>query len=447
MQSHFTTFTKKRMNWEQLLSLQRFGDTTKRIRKEIVIVSSIQNKFTIKTKLGLILFAISSVLTINAQEISDTTFGKGLLNFVAKDSTFSVKFAPRFQVRSNSSWDYNGYDYDSADYNFIVRRARLIFDGFAYSSKFKYKIELGLSNRDISGANQFNRNTPRYILDAVIMWNFAKNWELWAGQTKLPGNVERVVSSANLQLIDRSLLNSRFNIDRDLGLQLRHKSKLGNNFLIREKLAISQGEGRNVTEGNEGGLQYTARLELLPMGTFKSKGDYSQADLKREEKHKLMLGITYNFNENAVRERGFAGDYMIRTDGSIYATDQTTIFIDAMYKYKGFSFMGEYAKRTAENEIATEIDGITPTGDIVLTGNALNLQMGYLFRNNIELAGRFTSVTYEAITRTDPRKQYTLGLNKYIVGHKLKVQCDLTYTTIDGEQYNITFRLGFDLHF
>ena len=34
MQPHFSTFTKKRMNWEQLLSLQRFGDTTKRIRKE-----------------------------------------------------------------------------------------------------------------------------------------------------------------------------------------------------------------------------------------------------------------------------------------------------------------------------------------------------------------------------------------------------------------------------
>ena len=35
------------------------------------------------------------------------------------------------------------------------------------------KLSLGLSNRDISGANEFNRNTPRYILDAVIMWNFA----------------------------------------------------------------------------------------------------------------------------------------------------------------------------------------------------------------------------------------------------------------------------------
>ena len=388
-------------------------------------------------------------LSINtqAQEISDTSFGKGLINFVAKDSTFSVKFAPRFQVRSMSSWDHNGDIYESPEHNFIVRRARLKFDGFAYNKNLIYKIELGLSNRDISGANAFNRNTPRYILDAVIKWKFAKNWEFWAGQTKLPGNVERVVSSGNLQLIDRSLLNSRFNIDRDLGIQIRHKSNLGGTFLTREKFSISQGEGRNVTEGNEGGLQYTARLELLPFGAFKSKGDYSQSDLKREEKPKLMLGFTYNFNEEAVRERGFAGDYMVRADETIYGTDQTTIFVDAMYKFNGFSFMGEYAKRTADNEIATETDGVTPTGDIVLTGSALNLQAGYLFKNNYEVAARFTTVDYESVTNKLPTKQYTLGFNKFVVGHKLKIQSDINYTTLDGKDDNITFRLGFDLHF
>ena len=405
-----------------------------------------QNELKMKKLLLLIPIVFLSINT-QAQEISDTSFGKGLINFVAKDSTFSVKFAPRFQVRSMSSWDHNGAIYGSPEHNFIVRRARLKFDGFAYSPKLKYKIELGLSNRDISGANDFNRNTPRYILDAVIMWKFAKNWELWAGQTKLPGNVERVVSSGNLQLIDRSLLNSRFNIDRDLGVQIRHKSNLGGNFITREKFSISQGEGRNVTEGNEGGLQYTARLELLPFGAFKSKGDYSQSDLKREEKPKLMLGFTYNFNEEAVRERGFAGDYMIRTDETIYGTDQTTIFVDAMYKYNGFSFMGEYAKRTADNEIATEIDGVTPTGDVVLTGNALNLQAGYLFKNNYEIAGRYTTLEFESVTGKDPTKQYTLGFNKFVLGHKLKIQSDLSFTTVDGEADNITFRLGFDLHF
>ena len=388
-----------------------------------------------------------AIISVQSQEISDTSFGKGLLNFVAKDSTFSVKFAPRFQVRSMSSWDHDGTQYISPEHNFIVRRSRLKFDGFAYSPKLKYKLELGLSNRDISGANEFNRNTPRYILDAVIMWEFSKNWALWAGQTKLPGNVERVVSSANLQLIDRSLLNSRFNIDRDLGIQIRHKSNLGGTFLMREKFAISQGEGRNVTEGNEGGLQYTARLEFLPFGAFKSKGDYSQSDLKREDSSKLMVGVTYNFNENAVRERGFAGDYMIRTDGTIFETNQTTIFIDAMYKHNGLSFMGEYAKRTADSIIATEADGVTPTGDVVLTGNALNLQLGYLFKNDYEIEGRFTTLDYETLTTALPTKQYTLGLNRFLVGHKLKVQSDLSYTELDGQKDNITFRLGFDIHF
>ncbi|PQV48451.1 phosphate-selective porin O/P [Jejuia pallidilutea] len=399
-----------------------------------------------KFKLCLVL-CLSTILSLSSQEISDTSFGKGLINFTAKDSTFSIKFAPRFQMRYISSWDHDGDKYGAAEHNFIIRRARLKFDGFAYSPKLKYKIELGLSNRDLSGGNQFNRNTPRYILDAVLMWHFAKNWELWAGQTKLPGNVERVISSGNLQLIDRSLLNSRFTLDRDIGIQLRHKFYLGDSFLIREKVALSQGEGRNVTEGNEGGLQYTARLELLPFGAFKSKGDYSGSDLKREEKPKLSLTFTYDLNENAVRERGVLGDYMFKSDGSLYETDITTLFVDSMFKYNGFSFMGEYAKRTADAPVAIDTDGVTPTGDIVLTGNALNLQVGYLFRSNFEVAGRFTNVDYETITNALPVKQYTLGFNKFVHGHKLKVQSDISYTSVDGNDDNIRFRLGFDFHF
>lgn len=399
-----------------------------------------------KFKFFLVL-CFSTILSVTSQEISDTSFGKGLINFTAKDSSFSIKFAPRFQMRYISSWDHDGDNYESAEQNFIIRRARLKFDGFAYSPKLKYKIELGLSNRDLSGANQFNRNTPRYILDAVLMWHFAKNWELWAGQTKLPGNVERVISSGNLQLINRSLLNSRFTLDRDIGLQLRHKFYLGDTFLIREKIALSQGEGRNVTEGNEGGLQYTARLELLPFGAFKSKGDYSASDLKREEKPKLSLTFTYDLNADAVRERSVMGNYMFKSDGTLYETDQTTVFLDAMYKHNGFSFMGEYAKRTADNPVAIDTDGVTPTGDIVLTGNALNLQAGYLFKSNYEIAGRFTSLDYETVTNELPVKQYTLGFNKFIHGHKLKVQSDISYTSVDGNEDNIMLRLGFDFHF
>lgn len=386
-------------------------------------------------------------LLLQAQGISDTKFGNGMINFIAKDSSFSVKFAPRVQSRYQSEWSYDGEDYDPADINFSVRRARLKFGGFAFLPKLKYKIELGLSNRDISGANIYNRNTPRYILDAVVMWNFHENFELWAGQTKLPGNIERVVSSANLQLIDRSLLNSKFNIDRDIGIQLRHKLRLGGNWIIKEKFSISQGEGRNITEGNIGGLQYTSRLELLPFGEFSSKGDYSQGDLKREKSIKAMLGFTYDINENAVKSRSNMGSYLIQSSGGLFETDITTIFLDGVIKYNGFALTGEYANRDADQIEALEEDGRTKTGAVVGAGSASNIQGSYLFKNNFEITARYTNINFKKITRLSDLNQITFGVSKYVVGHSLKIQADISLLNASGIKDNVLFRTGFDLHF
>ena len=386
-------------------------------------------------------------LLLQAQEISDTKFGNGMINFIAKDSSFSVKFAPRVQSRYQSEWSYDGEDYDPADINFSVRRARLKFGGFAFSPKLKYKIELGLSNRDISGANVYNRNTPRYILDAVVMWNFYENFELWAGQTKLPGNIERVVSSANLQLIDRSLLNSKFNIDRDMGIHLRHKLRLGGNWIIKEKFSISQGEGRNITEGNIGGLQYTSRLELLPFGEFSSKGDYSQGDLKREKSIKAMFGFTYDINENAVKSRSNMGSYLIQSSGGLFETDITTIFLDGVIKYNGFALTGEYANRDADQIEALEEDGKTKTGAVVGAGSASNIQGSYLFKNNFEITARYTNINFKKITRLSDLNQITFGVSKYVVGHSLKIQADISLLNASGIKDNVLFRTGFDLHF
>ena len=393
----------------------------------------------------LIIALISSIYATNAQEISDTKFGKGMINFVAKDSSFSVKFAPRIQFRANTIWFYDGEKYGKASQNFSIRRARLKFDGFVLNPKLRYKLELGLSNRDIAGANEFNNNSPRYILDAVIKWNFYENFDLWAGQAKLPGNLERIISSANLQLVDRSLLNSLFNIDRDLGIQLRHHMDINENFVIREKLAFSQGEGRNVVIGNLGGHQYTGRIEVLPFGNFQSGGDYKEGDLKREPLPKLMFGATYDINKDAVRTRSNSGIYM-RTSTGFYQTDIATIFVDAMFKYKGFSFMGEYANRNADAPVAVEADG-TPTGNIVLEGDSFNLQGSYLLVSNYEFTGRYTTVNFNQITERADLDQYTFGISKYIVGHKLKVQTDFTYSERNSEKDFLFWRLGFELHF
>lgn len=380
------------------------------------------------------------------QGVNEISFGKGLLNYVAADSSFSVKFAPRFQVRYYGTSDFSDDGLAPVDHDFLVRRSRFKFDGWVVHPSIGYKMEFGLSNNDMSGANAFTKNSPRYILDAVIKWKFAPGFELWAGQTKLPGNVERVISSANLQLVDRSLLNSKFNIDRDLGIQLRHTTKLGGQFISKEKFAISQGEGRNIATGNEGGLQYTGRVELFPLGGFTKKGEYMGSSTVREEKLKIMAAYTYDFNADASKTRSNMGDYMFLMDGSLHQTNITTQFIDLVMKYEGFSLMAEYADRSATNPIAVELDG-TETGDIVTVGSAFNMAVGYFISEKIEVAGRYTTLNYADVTGTSPATMYTLGLNKFVVGHKLKVQGDISYSTKNGESDAIIFRTGFELHF
>tara|TARA_R110001592_G_scaffold284590_1_gene552922 strand:+ start:920 stop:2122 length:1203 start_codon:yes stop_codon:yes gene_type:complete len=393
--------------------------------------------------LCLILLISSSAIS---QESNSPSFGKGLFNLVGKDSSWTMNISARMQILAISNWDAVDGSLINPEQNFLVRRARLKFDGFAYSPKLEYKLELGLSNRDISGTSPFTSNTPRYILDAVVKWNFYENFVLWFGQTKLPGNIERVISSGNLQQVDRSLLNSRFTIDRDMGFQLRHKLNLSEKFLVREIFAVSQGEGRNITTGNLGGHQYTTRLELLPFGEFLSNGEYKGSDHKREQTPKLMLAATFDSNQNAVKTRSNQGSYMFNDTG-FYETDINTLFIDAMFKYNGFSFMGEYAHRTADNPIAINSDG-SLTGDEVLVGDGINLQTGYLFKNNLEVSGRFTNIKLdEEITGRNPQSQYTLGLSKYIVGHKLKIQTDLSYLSEEAGQDGLMYRLQLDIHF
>jgi len=397
----------------------------------------------LKTVMIVLLFSITSTY---AQEVTTSKFGKGLIEIKGKDDSFSMNVSARMQYLTSSSWSESDGDYVRPESNTSVRRARLKFSGFAYNPKLTYKLELGLSNRDISGASAFTSNAPRYILDAYVSWNFYKNFTLQAGQGKLPGNIERVISSGNLALVDRSILNSKFNIDRDLGIQFRHQFKLSKKFIVKEVFAISQGEGRNITKGNIGGHQYTSRIEVLPFGNFKSKGDYKGADLDREETPKLLVGAVYDINNDAVKTRSNMGSYLETNEG-FYQTDINTLFFDTHFKYKGFSLLAEYADRDADDPVARNEDN-SLTGDVVNIGNATNIQMGYVMFSDLAITGRYTKIDFDSIVSSNNEiTQYTIGLSKYVAKHKLKVQTDFTYENSVSSNDKIVYRLQFDIHF
>lgn len=369
------------------------------------------------------------------------------LNFVAPDKSFSLKFGVRIQPFLSINYrDFESFTDPSIDeIQMTIRRSRLKFDGYAFNPNIVYKLELAMGQRNLGGQTVYTGNAPRLVLDAVVKWQFAPGYYVWFGQTKLPGNRERVVSSQKLQFVDRSIVNGRYNIDRDMGLQFHVKKKLADKPL-NLAFALSMGEGRNVSEFNAGGLEYTGRVEFLPFGAFKNKGDYSEGDLEREESVKTSIGITFDYNHHAVRQRGNQGSYVTDSNNLLVSQSLSTWFVDMVTKYNGWSLSGEYAHKSAPNPIV-----YSPENRInaFYTGWGLTGQLAYVFPSNWEFGGRCSFVAPDEYVdiKLGNQTQYTAVISKYVAGHTLKIQSDISYSLYELTDAEWQFRLQVEIGF
>ncbi|MCW2119194.1 OprO/OprP family phosphate-selective porin [Flavobacterium sp. 7A] len=368
-------------------------------------------------------------LVIMAQDVKKTGNSKSILEgyytsgkklgFTAVDSLFQMNIGFRVQSRIG----YGKEQGKSGVAEGEIRRMRLKLDGFVVSPKFGYKVELGFSARDIGTVAV--GNSGNVILDGVFIYQPSSNLKFAFGQTKLPGNNQRVISSGSLELTDRSINNSKFNIDRDFGVFVEYGKTKKDKFYYGLKGAISKGEGRNWVKTSDDGVALTGKLELFPMGAFTKNGSNFEADLMREKTPKLMLSGAFSQNNNAQRSQGQLG-------GSLYeARTLKSVFVDAVFKYDGWSASGAYMSRTANNPIT--VDALDPTkSHAVFVGHGVDAQLSYVFPSEYQVIGRFsTQKVNDAIrTRTPNTDEYTLGVSKYIFGHKVKVQTEVSYDKI-----------------
>ena len=346
--------------------------------------------------------------------------GKGI-GITSPDSLYQLNI--RFRMQNRVTYIKN--EDENGGYDAQIRRLRLRFDGYVGSPKFLYAIQLSFAPGDV-GEIKDGENI-NIIRDAVFMYRPNKNWNISFGQTKLPGNRQRVNSSGGLQLTDRSINNARFTIDRDFGFQVHNMNEYKDKFSYNLKGAVSTGEGRNSTEKPDDGVAVTGKIEILPLGAFTRDGTNFEGDIMREKKPKLMFSGAFQQNNHARRTQGQLGNDLFEK------RTMKSVLLDAMFKYNGFAAMSSFMSRTTSKNAVTFDPDDSTNSNYAFVGNGFDYQLSYNTKSNYEFITRYSiqKVGKDIRNFAPNSKQISFGLTRYIWEHTFKLQTEVTFDTLD----------------
>lgn len=346
--------------------------------------------------------------------------GKGI-GITSPDSLYQLNL--RFRMQNRVTYLEN--DGENGAYDGQIRRLRLRFDGYVGSPKFLYAIQLSFAPGDVGEIKE--GENINIIRDAVFMYRPNSRWNVSFGQTKLPGNRQRVNSSGGLQLTDRTINNGKFTIDRDFGIQLHNMNEFKDKFSYNFKGAVSTGEGRNSTEKPDDGVAVTGKIEILPLGAFTKDGTYFEGDIMREKKPKLMFSGAFQQNNHARRTQGQLGNDLFEK------RTMKSVLLDAMFKYNGWAAMSSYMSRTTtKNAVTFDPDDVT-NFNYAFVGNGFDYQLSYNTKSNYEFITRYSiqKVGKDIREFAPNSKQLSFGVTRYIWQHTFKLQSEISFDTLE----------------
>ena len=374
--------------------------------------------------------------SINSNKINIDYTNKGF-QFSTLDKNYSLHIESRFQFRfatpdDQSPVTFNDF-YEESKTTFKINRARLKIGGNAYKPWLKYYFEY-----DIAQGN---------LLDFRIMiekWDFFK---VKVGQWKTYYSRERVISSGKQQMVDRSIINRPFTLDRQQGIEFygRVFPKTLADFTYH--ISVLTGAGRSATTNDDNHLMYVGRLQW---NMFGRELEMTGSDIKYHNKPTGILAFAAATNRsNYTRFSSAGGGNLLGYETNIpgqYRVSQA--LIETAFKYRGFSWQNE-------NHIKKITDYQNNTNR-TLTG--YYVQAGYFFSNildfvpkPLEIAGLFANYKPDIDINEAYEQELGLAFNWFFKEHRNKLTAEVShfsYQNIDSiTQKEWRFRIQWDISF
>ena len=336
------------------------------------------------------------------------------------------------------------YQYDKTD--------GLVANNYMNAKNAYLTISGSMLKEKVSFLLQNNFSNGRSLLDAWVAYAPISNLKISFGQKQtFTNNREMTFFEDKLQFVDRGVFSSKYSdTGREFGVFL--ESQFGiDDFIIKPKFAITSGDGlnsfgANSTDVDQGGLKYGGRIDILPLGKFKEGNDGYIADLKHEDQLKILLGAAYSYNIGASNKVGEGhGEFILYDNtGKVKLPDYRKFYEDILFKYKGFSLLGEYVNTTATSLKSSFLDlgasrplYLTEISEYLVLGDGYNVQVGYVTKSGYSLDLRYEKLNQEFDNNASillDQEAYTLGLTKYFKGNNLKIQSSVSENNAD--QFN-----------
>jgi len=359
--------------------------------------------------------------------------GEGInFNNRTKTANTTIYAWGHFSANLSNSFQ-NKVELPNNQYNFTLNRARLGARGFILEENLRYHFQYSFAPNETQVPVGSSKVFFNGLLDAFFEYEFFDGFVVSVGQRFLPGARNAFTGARNLQFLDRSELFSFSGYDRDVGAFGWYSIPIGK-MKLRPTIAVTQGDGRNISP-NLGGLNYQARIDFFPLGDFVSDNEFLEGDGYREFSPKLVLGGGIGYNDNARREGGLTGK-LVEVERDIIS-----VYADLLFKYNGFSFMTEFFEKFSDIPVVynTDFEKIA----VFSNGYGYNFQTSYMLQSNWELAARYSTVFPTEVTLSPKVEKYSIAINRYIAGHGVKFQSEISYTNLDLTTIQNRLQLSF----
>ena len=374
-------------------------------------------------------------------------FGKKGFTMATTDGLFKTKIQWRFQGRytfpERGDPRNEGAFSDNEESTFELRRVRMKVGGHGYKPWIKYYFEVDWQPTISNASNSCCGDRTR-LIDWRIMLEKFKWLKLRIGQWKINYSRERVDSSGKQTMVERSIMNRVFTIDRQVGMMLYGRVNPGTILDANYYLGIYSGSGR-ATANPDDNMMYMGRIQW---NVFGRELKWRQSDVKYHKKPTASISYGAYTVKGKCTRWSSSGCGSIGSDSNALtvtgddAYDFSTSVSDSRYqvsgmqvgsamKYRGWSWQHEtHWKKIKDTEGPAGLQNTKMFGGYLQTGYFPHYIISAVPKP-LEIAFRYSHVDPNVDAGGDLRQEFTTGFNWFFAGHRNKLTLDVSHLTLE----------------